>query len=175
MPAVQGIPSKQNFMCACSINDVVKAFRVCNNTQSDACKNAYSCLRNDRISVPVLSFEMDITDIVLSNMLLGFQSRLYIFPWDDINLLQAEGEETLLIAPQPKANVGTKEECFTKLSTILFAVLCRESLKLDLNKIQSFCDDALKVFFHFLLPFSIRLRGGAMLCNKHIKKIKKLK
>eukprot|EP00795_Rhopilema_esculentum_P006439 gene6439-11883_t len=145
MPAVQGIPRKQNFMCACSINDVVKAFRVCNNTQSDACKNAYSCLRNDRISVPVLSFEMDITDIVLSNMLLGFQSRLYIFPWDDINLLRTEGEETLLIAPQPKANVGTKEECFTKLSTILFAVLCRESLKLDLNKIQSFCNDALKL------------------------------
>ena len=146
MPPPQGLSPKQDLMCSCGISDILKAFRVCNGTDAVTCNKAYSCQRNDRISVPLLSFEMDITDIVLSNMLLGFQSRLYVFPWDNINLrrteLQSPFDQKL---PPRRIRPGSDAECARKLSNILFAVLCRESLRIDLNEISSFCPEALKV------------------------------
>lgn len=149
LPSPPGLPPKQDFMCSCTIGDIVKAFGVCNGTDSETCTKAYSCQRNDHVSVPLLSFEMDITDIVLSNMLLGFQGRLYIFPWDNANLLRTEPSSS---EPKLPIAVGTDSEaqCARKISNILFAVLCRESLRVDLEEISSFCPEALKVGFLFL-------------------------
>ena len=146
LPPPQGIPPKQSSMCSCTISDIVKAFSVCNGTDSETCNNAYRCQRNDRVSVPLLSFEMDITDIVLSNMLLGFQSSLYLFPWDNNGLLATDLEGPLQPnLPTHIRSSETERQCAQKLSNILFAVLCRESLQLNLNEISSFCPDAMKV------------------------------
>ena len=146
MPPPQGIPPKQKFMCSCTISDIVKAFSVCNGTDTETCSNAYRCQRNDRASVPLLSFEMDITDIVLSNMLLGFQSRLYVFPWDNNDLLRTDLQDPSRVEPSTHLrNIAAERRCAQKLSNILFAVLCRESLRLDLSQISSFCPEAMKV------------------------------
>lgn len=151
MPPPQGIPPKQDLMCSCSISDIVKAFGVCNGTDTETCSKAYSCQRNDRVSVPLLSFEMDITDIILSNMLLGFQSRLYVFPWDDASLLRTELRP---FGSRPQANIRTNSEaqCARKISNILFAVLCRESLRIDLDEISSLCPEALKARILIIVP-----------------------
>ena len=146
MPPPQGIPPKQKFMCACTISDIVKAFSACNSTDTETCSNAYKCQRNDRASIPLLSFEMEITDIILSNMLLGYQSSLYVFPWDNSDLLRTELQDPFRPTPPTHVrNVVRERQCAQKLSNILFAVLCRESLRLDLNEISSFCPEAMKV------------------------------
>ncbi len=144
MVASEGFPAKQELMCACSLPDIVKAYGACNSTDSTSCRKAYSCQRNDRISVPLLSFEMDITDIVLSNMLLGHHSRLYVFPWDDVTY-QALGVQNQPNVFRSRPRQVDPRTCVQRLNTGLFAVLCRESLKVDLNEISSHCQDAVQV------------------------------
>ena len=161
MPTLQGFPEKQNFMCSCTLNDIVKAFGACNSTNSQTCRDAYKCQRNDRISVPLLSFEMEITDIVLSNMLSGIQNQLYVFPWDGQTLLGSEPEIKLPTGKDLKRFSGSPVECSRKLSNILFAVLCRESLKVDLSKIFAFCNEALRVSnFSVSFEFSFMFVSG---------------
>ena len=143
MMASQGIPTAQKSMCSCSVPDIDKAAVACNSTTSAACRQAYRCLRNDRVSVPLLSFEMDITDIILSKMMQGHSARLYIFPWDDVTFLDFELQgETFVRARTKQINT---HQCINMLSNDRFAFLCKESLQVDLNEISSYCADAVKV------------------------------
>eukprot|EP00794_Sanderia_malayensis_P009603 gene9603-10590_t len=142
MIASPGDPVKQDVMCACSLPDIVKAYGSCNASAVSGCSQAYSCQRNDRVSVPLLSFEMDITDIILSNMLIGHHSRLYVFPWDDVTYRQL-GVESDANGLKSRLKPADPRQCERSLNTGLFAVLCRESLRVDLSLISSHCVDAL--------------------------------
>ena len=146
-------------MCACGVDKTPNAEygRPCSETGPGKCLKVRKCISDERVNVPVLGFERDITDSVLSRMATGVKPLPYYFPWDEAaGMLRLQTPNDLLLNRNTVLEVRRDPgACRRELSSMVFTVICREQLLLDVQNITQFCEDASKVLTIFFLFLSM--------------------